>query len=68
MFVDGKQSGHKVGTVGDEAVSETEEFILVSTELKGFRKDGKPEPEVIAACASGDEFVVDFVRVYDFAD
>ena len=65
VFVDGKQSGYKVGKVGDEVVSETEEFILVSTELKGFRKDGKPVPEVEAAWRAGDAFEVDFVRVYD---
>ena len=65
VFVDGKQSGHKVGQVGDEAVSWTEQFILVTTELKGFRKYGKPDPEVIEACAAGDEFTVDYVRVYD---
>ena len=65
VFIDGKQSGHKVGKLGDEVVSETEEFILVSTELKGFRKNAKPDPEVIEAHAAGDEFVVDYVRVYD---
>ena len=68
VFIDGKQSGHKVGKFGDEVVSETEEFILVSTELKGFRQSGSPVPEVAAACEAGDEFTVDFVRVYDFAD
>ena len=65
VFIDGKQSGHKVGRLGDEVVSETEEFILVSTELKGFRQDGKPVPEVAEACASDDEFTIDWVRVYD---
>ena len=65
VFVDGKQSGHKVGKVGDEVVSETEEFILVSTELKGFRQNGRPVPEVAAAHAAGDELTVDWVRVYD---
>ena len=68
VFVDGRQSGYKVGKLGDEVVSEPEEFIFVSTELKVFRQDGKPVPEVATACAAGDEFTVDFVRVYDFAD
>ena len=63
--MDGKQSGHKVGHGPGEAVSETEEFILVSTELMGFRKTNSPEPEVEKAWQAGDEFVVDFVRVYD---
>ena len=65
VYVDGKQSGYKVGKLGDEVVSETEEFVLVSTELKGFRKDAKPVPEVLEAYAAGDEFVIDYVRVYD---
>jgi len=65
VYVDGRQSGHKVGQGPDEAVSWTEQFILVSTELKGFRKDGKPDPDVLAAHAAGDAFVIDFVRVFD---
>ena len=65
VFFDGRQSGHKVGRGKGEAVSETEEFILVTTELKGFRQDGRPVPEVAAACAAGDEFTIDWVRVYD---
>ena len=65
VFIDGKQSGHKVGKKGDEVVSETEQFVLVSTELKGYRWNGKPVREVAAAHAAGDEFTVDWVRVYD---
>jgi beta-glucanase (GH16 family) len=65
VFVDGRQSGHKVGKAPGEAVSETEQFVLISTELKGFRKDNAPEKEVAEAYAAGDEFVVDYVRVYD---
>ena len=65
VFVDGKQSGHKVGRGPGEAVSETEEFVLVSTELKGFRQNGRADPEVAAASAAGDAFVIDWVRVYD---
>ena len=68
VYVDGRQSGFKVGRGEGEAVSETEEFILVSTELKGFRKNAAPDPEVKTAHAAGDEFVVDFVRVYDIVD
>ena len=65
VFVDGKQSGYKVGKLGDEAVSHAEEFLLVSTEIKGFRKNNAPVPEAIAACEAGDAFIVDYVRVYD---
>lgn len=65
VFIDGRQSGEKVGRGPDEAVSETEEFVLVTTELKGFRETGQPDPEVAAACEAGDAFVIDWVRVYD---
>ena len=65
VYIDGRQSGFKVGRGEGEVVSETEEFILLSTELKGFRKNAAPDPEVKDAYAVGDEFVVDFVRVYD---
>ena len=68
VFVDGRQSGFKVGKDGDEAVSETEEFILVSTEIKGFRANAAPDPEIEAAYAAGDAFVVDFVRVFDIVE
>ena len=68
VFVDGRQSGFKVGKDGDEAVSETEEFILVSTEIKGFRANAAPDPEIEAAYAAGDAFVVDFVRVFDIEE
>jgi len=68
VFVDGRQSGFKVGKDGDEAVSETEEFILVSTEIKGFRANAAPDPEIETAYAAGDAFVVDFVRVFDIVE
>lgn len=65
VFVDGKQSGYKVGTQGDEVVSHAEEFLLVTTEIHGFRKDNKPEQAAVEACRAQDAFVVDYVRVYD---
>lgn len=65
VYIDGRQSGHKVGGLEGEAVSQTEEFILVSTELNGYRLNGQPAPEVEAAWRAGDEFIVDYVRVYD---
>lgn len=69
LFVDGRQHGPKVGRGKHEAVSETEEFILLTTEAKWYRKDhmtGAGAPELVDA--EGDEFIVDFVRVYDLAD
>ena len=68
FFIDGKQHGPKVGQGEGEAVSQTEEFVLLTTEAKWYRNDrmtGKGVPELDAAAAAGDEFVVDYVRVYD---
>ena len=68
FFIDGRQHGEKVGQGEGEAVSQTEEFILLTTEAKWYRNDrmtGEGVPELEDAAASGDEFVVDYVRVYD---
>lgn len=61
FFVDGKEDG-KV----EQLVTARPEFILISTEVKGYRKDRKPVPE--AWDAVGDTFVVDYVRVFDKKD
>lgn len=66
VFINGKQHGPKVGRGRGEAVSETEEFILLTTEAKWFRNNrmtGKGVPKLESAL--GDEFLVDYVRVYD---
>ena len=71
VYIDGRQHGSKVGQAAGEAVSQTEEFILVSTEAKWYRNDrmtGRGVPELEAAAAAGDDFVVDYVRVYDIAE
>mgnify|MGYP002862138236 FL=1 len=71
FFIDGRQHGPKVGQGEGEAVSETEEFIIVSTEAKWYRNDhmtGKGVPELGAAAAAGDDFAVDYVRVYDIEE
>ena len=65
VFIDGRQSGFKVGDGKDEAVSHAEQFLLVTTELMGFRKNGTHDKEVEEAWRSGDSFDVDFVRVFD---
>lgn len=66
VFVDGRQHGPKVGKGKREAVSETEEFILLTTEAKWYRKNHMTAPGVPElADAEGDAFIVDFVRVYD---
>ena len=66
FFINGRQHGPKVGQGEGEAVSQVEEFVLLTTEAKWFRNNrmtGKGVPELDAAV--GDEFVVDYVRVYD---
>ena len=71
IFIDGRQHGPKVGAGKGEAVSQTEEFLLLTTEAKFYRKNrmtGKASPDLEAACAAGDAFIVDHVRVYDLED
>lgn len=66
MYVDGRQKDVKVGRGPGEAVSDVEQFILISTECKWYRNEhatGKGVPELKDAL--GDEFIVDYVRVYD---
>ena len=69
--VEGRQHGPKVGQGDGEAVSQTDEFILLTTEAKWYRNDrmtGKGVPELEDTAKAGDEFLVDFVRVYDIAE
>lgn len=71
FFVDGRQHGPKVGRGNGEAVSEVEEFIVISTEAKWFRNNrmtGEGVPELEATAAANDDFLVDFVRVYDVCE
>lgn len=71
LFIDGKQHGPKVGQGEGEAVSQVEEFVLLTTEAKWYRNNrmtGKGVPELDAAAAAGDDFVVDYVRVYDIVE
>ena len=68
MYVDGRRHGPKVGQGEGEAVSQTDEFILLTTEAKWFRKNrmtGEAVPELAASADAGDDFAVDYVRVYD---
>ncbi len=64
-YQDGKQIGPKVSV----AVSQCDQFVLLSTEVKWYRNNkmtGKGAPELKDAV--GDAFVVDFVRVYDIVE
>lgn len=58
FYVDGKEDG-KI----EKLITARPEFILISTEVKGYRKTFQPVPE--AWDAVGDTFLVDYVRVFD---
>ena len=71
FYIDGRRHGPKVGQGEGEAVSQTEEFVLITTEAKWYRNDrmtGEGVPELEEAWKSGDSFDVDFVRVFDIAE
>ena len=58
FYIDGREDGHIAGHV-----SRTPEFVLVSTEVMGYRhEDHKPVAEAFDAV--GDTFLVDYVRVF----
>ncbi len=58
-YIDGKESWRIDGPVSD-----TEEFILVTTECQGYRRSDQPSEELKKAVLP-DCFTVDFVRVFD---
>lgn len=59
FYIDGREDGHCEGHV-----SEIPSFILISTEVNGYRgPNHTATPE--ARLAVGDTFVVDYVRVFD---
>ncbi len=60
FYVDGKQSGMKI----PGPVSHVEQFILISTECDGYRYTGYPT-EDLKKIQLPDEFIVDYVRVFD---
>ena len=58
-YIDGKESWRV-----DGPVSHREEFILISTECRGYRYSDQPE-ENLKKAVLPDYFIVDYVRVYD---
>jgi beta-glucanase (GH16 family) len=58
-YVDGKESWRV-----DGPVSNREQFILISTECNGYRKDDSPAEELKKAVLP-DYFIIDYVRVFD---
>ena len=70
VFAQTAQGEGVVAVEGREA-SQVEEFVLITTEAKWYRNNrmtGKGVPELEAAAAACDDFVVDYVRVYDIVD
>ena len=66
VYVDGRLRG-----TSSRAVSHASEFILVSTEAMGFRPNHptrKGDERLAVAYAAKDEFVVDYVRVFDIVE
>ncbi len=59
FYVDGIEDGHI-----NEYVSKRPEFILISTEVQGYRHDDHL-PVKAAYDNQGDTFLVDYVRVFD---
>ena len=59
--MDGKEDGHIPGPI-----SKIPQFILISTEPRGYRmEDHRPTAEAFEAARVGDTFAVDYVRVFD---
>lgn len=68
VFVDGRQHGNKSGGRLDEPVSHVPEFILLTTECQWYRNDrmtGGGVRELEDAFVAMDDFVIDYVRVFD---
>ena len=61
FYVDGEENGMIAGNV-----SAADQFILISTETKGYRgPEHRPAEEAFASAEAGDTFAVDYVRVFD---
>ena len=58
FYIDGVEDGHI-----DGHVSQIPEFILISTEVQGYRSK-EHHPTEAAKDAVGDTFLVDYVRVF----
>ena len=60
FYYDGVQTGHKAC----QAVSHTDQFMLISTECQGYRTGNQPS-DMLKKVVLPDAFVVDHVRVFD---
>jgi len=62
FYVDGKEAGKT-----DKNPSDCPQFILLTTEVVGYRSTER-RPSDTAFAAIGDTFLVDYVRVFDLCD
>lgn len=60
FYIDGVEDGHS-----SDYVSKTEQFILLTTEVNGYRERAFTANEE-GRSALGDQFIVDHIRVFDF--
>ena len=61
FYIDGEEDGHI-----DSPISGIPEFILISTEVCGYRSlEHRPTEDAYKAAEAGDTFLVDYVRVFD---
>ena len=60
FFIDGVENGHV-----DKYVSQRPEFILISTEVQGYRRDDHLPVKEAFDIVGKDVFTVDYVRVFD---
>ena len=64
FYVDGVEDG-----IVEENVSGVPQFILITTETNGYRKENhRPTEDAFAAARAGDTFAVDHVRVFDIVE
>jgi beta-glucanase (GH16 family) len=66
IYVDGRLKG-----TATNAVSRVPEFVLLTTEAKWYRArrmTGSAVPELEDVVKNNDDFVVDYVRVYDIEE
>lgn len=60
FYIDGKEDGH----IG-EHISKRPEFILIGTEVQGYRNADHKPVEAAFELVGNDVFIVDYVRVFD---
>ena len=65
FYIDGVQHGEKI----ESPVSNIPQFILISTEVRGYRSaEHTASAQAKEAAEAGDVFTVDYVRVFDRAE